>query len=562
MAINLKKIRSDLNHGDPQIQTFALMSITRLSPQLVDSVEELQSVYDKLQTLIKSDNPDVVFLARKASNHIDSVFRPYFKELEVKEARKGLDPTKMGREDMLRNLDASQDPKFMASLVMRFVELGKREDLSALRPFLQHQDDRVRSNTVEVFQALGNENNVEDVKPLLKDRNNRVRGNAILALVRLGYKDVRRNIEEMLCMGMISMRETAVYVLSQLDEAFVEELLIRASHDPYDGVRLRASKALGNFITRPAIVRLKQLMNDIDINICEAAVESLRRIKRVHEELKRDRSGSRKPLEHALASDRDGVPEVGITPLDSPTPAAEPAKTEGAVVQEEPSTSTLESSSAEGVAHLAEQPAAEQPAAGQSAAGQPAAGQPAAGQPAAEQPAAGQSAAGQPAAGQPAAEQPAAEQPAAGQPAAGLSPGPGQASAEQPGDGQACDLPLRPSESSRREEEQAEVLRDIGTEIYQLCRMNEITHEALDNIFYEILRYQDFLRAYLVKKQKGVSSDVSPRNAIEQLQAKIKNSFAQLGLCAVKLLDKGKLKLCQEHAASINELMEKLRPNE
>ncbi len=487
MAINLQKIQSDLNHGDPQIQTFALMSITRLSPQLVDSVQEIQAVYDKLQSLIKSNNPDVVFLARKATNHIDTVFRPYFKDLGKREGGPPQDPRTMSREELLRTIDSSLEHKYVASLVMRFIEVGQREDLSALRQFLQHEDDRVRSNTVEVFESLGDSNYVEDIKPLLSDRNNRVRGNAIMALVKLGHTDVRRNIEEMLCMGMISMRETAVYVLSQLKLPFVEELLIKASADPYDGVRLRATKSLGNFITRRAIVRLKQLMNDIDINICEAAVESLRTIKRTHEELKNQRT-----------QEVQAPPQPVAPPAPEPAPVAPPP---------------------------APEPVPEETVVPQKAAPAP-----------------------------PPEPMPTTPPQAQFIDESEVEPAPGDEELEV-----VEETPPPAPRAGSPEAQKAEVLRELGTEIYQLCRMNEITHESLDNVFYEILRYQDFLRAYLVKKQKGATSDVNPRAAIEQLQSKIKDSFAELGRCAADLMDKGKLRISEEHAESIGSLINQFK---
>lgn len=463
MAINLQKIRSDLEHADPQIQTFALMSISRLSPELVDSASEIQVVYDRLQKLIASDNPDVVFLARKATNHVDAVFRPYLKE-KRQAAGPPRDPRTMEREELLATLDVGLDPKLLSALVMRFVEVGRREDLSALAPFLGHEDDRVRSNVVEVYAALGSREHVDVLKPLLADRNNRVRGNVIMALVRLGETDVRRPLEEMLCMGMISMRETAVWALSQLKLPFIEDLVLRASHDPYDGVRLRATKTLGTYVTRRAIVRLKELMNDLDINICEAAVEGLRHIKRLHDEARTRGSAP--------------APTPVVSDATAPHVAPSAAKRQGPDLRAQPS-----------IIEPVEVP----PAPGDEA-------------------------------------------------VAVAAPSPAPAPSPVPA-GEGRD----------------ETLRELGTEIYQLCRMNEITHEALDNVFYEILRYQDFLRAYMVKKQKGETGDVNPRSAIEQLQGRIRESFGELGRVAAELIDRGKIRVPDDHQENVQRLVAQLR---
>jgi len=428
MAINLRKIMGDLQHVDPQIQTFALMSITRLAPQIVESAEEIQSIYDKLQGLIKSENPDVVFLARKASNHIDTVFRPYFQERAAKKHPQTRNPRDMDRESLLQTLDENLDSKYLASIIIRFIEVGTSQDLSVLQRFLSHSDERVRANTVEVFDALGAAANVEALLPLLADRNNRVRGNVITALVGFGHTDVKRNLEEMLCMGMIGMRETAVWVLSRLELPFCEELLIRASADPYDGVRLRAVQSLAVYPTRPSIDLLKRMMNDIDINICEAAVESLKSIKECLLQAKQERE-SEQPQEVQSQEAREDAAGVELEPLE-----ADPVHLSGVMKLPEP----------------------------------------------------------------------------------------------------------RPTVQAS---EERLALREFGTEIYQMCRMNVITHEVLDNVFYEILRYQDFLRAYLTKKQRGDTGEVSPTAAIDQLQDKIKSAFVELGERALELTKKHELKI-------------------
>src|SRR5688572_10127475 len=79
MAVKLDKIYQDCSHPDPQIQTFALMSITRLSPSLVDAPDQIEKILDRLRALTASKNPDVVFLARKAVNHLEASFKAYLK---------------------------------------------------------------------------------------------------------------------------------------------------------------------------------------------------------------------------------------------------------------------------------------------------------------------------------------------------------------------------------------------------------------------------------------------------------------------------------------------------
>lgn len=455
MAINLQKIRADLSHPDPQIQTFALMSITRLTPQLVDRQEEIRGIYTRLQELVAADNPDVVFLARKACNHVDSYFEV---EKYAEGARSSQNPADMSREELLAVLEAPKvEETYLSSVVSEFLRKGLPEDLPRLERLLAHPNARVRANAVEVFAAKGNGSHVPLLQPLLRDKNNRARGNVILALARLGYDRVSEPIEAMLEMSVISMRETAVYVLSQLNAPFVQGLLIRCLADPYDGIRLRAVKALARIPSRETVMALKRSLNDMDISVCEAAMESLRHIKALVE---RRRQAPTPPP----PSTTDGIPSASSASSSDPGPSVERdgAGSEGEVVDVD----SIE----------APAPEAATPPQGSSNAGA-----------------------------------------------------------------------------------EAELIRELGTEIYQLCRNNHLTHEELDNVFYEILRYQDFLRAYLVKKQKGETDEIDGNRAIAQLQERIKQSFSLLGRRTLELVGQGELEIPTDTGGKAIQLLERVR---
>ncbi len=490
MAVNLAKICADLSHPDPQIKTFALMSITRLSRQIVDAPSEIRDIARQLKPLSTSENPDVVFLARKAFNHIDSHFKeclsgdateevgtqappvqvevpteveplapgvPAIKEVPLVPASPApiepvepapavepvpqvdaasppspeppspqppmrKDPAQLGREEILQLLTDDLEPTYLASLLIQMSTKGTRDDLAAIESALTHADDRVRANAIEVFEQLGDASHSAKLVPLLQDTNNRARGNAILALDRMGYRELEPAVTTMLTHPTMSMRETAVYVLSRLDRPYTEALLTRALQDPYEGVRLRATRALAKFPTRDSVTALKRMLNDLDINICEAASESLRSIKGL------------------LQSQRAAM--TGST--------AQAAADTQASLKAKPRQETRPS-----------QPAA------------------------------------------------------------------------PPGI--------------------EDLYRSLGTEIYQLCRLNAITHENLDSIFYEVLRYQDFLRNYMVKR--GDPEDETRKSAIEHLQQKIKASFALLGKQAAELLAKGQLTLPDKDGEPIRKIL-------
>jgi hypothetical protein len=238
----------------------------------------------------------------------------------------------------------------------------------------------------------------------------------------------------MLGLSAISMRETAVWVLSQLERPFVAPLLIRALDDPYDGIRLRAVRALAKYPTKESVRALKAAMNDIDINICEAAAESLRALKVLIQGAQQARR----------QSEAAGAPAEPETPAEAAEPEAAAASAQGA----------------------------------------------------------------------------------------------------------------RPAPTGT---ESLTTYRDLGTSIYQLCRLNAVTHESLDATFYEILRYQDFLRAYLLKKQKGGAPDGSEAaEAIRKLQMRIAKAFVDLGQTAEGLLRSGDIKVPVDAQAEVQSLLARL----
>lgn len=452
MAINLAKITSDLGHTDPQIQSFALISVTRLAPNLIDDPPNVRGLYSRLEELIRSPNPDVVFLARKASNHLRAQFRQMLGEDEAPRPVSEIDPASLDRGGLIAALKRDDLPEtLISSLVIRLVDKGDADVLPELARFLRHGNDRVRSNALEVFVKWGDSRHAELVKPLAGDSSNRVRGTALLALDRFDV-DVAESLGAMLRMPQISMRETAVWVLSQIDRGFACGMLIRSLEDPYDGIRLRAVRSLAKFPTRESVRALKAAMNDIDINICEAAHESLRalqvliqgRVEAQRAKAQPEAQAQAQPQAEAAASPRaEAAPAQAQTPAEA-TPSPTPPAASGAAVGE-----------------------------------------------------------------------------------AGEGP----------------------------------VLRELGTVIYQLCRLNAVTHEQLDSTFYEILRYQDFLRAYMIKKQKQERDGAGGEgagDAIRQLRGRIEKAFLELGRIARNLIGEGLLKVPADKRAEVDGVLAKL----
>jgi hypothetical protein len=379
------------------------------------------------------------------------------------------------RAELLAALDPAADPIYLASVVIALVKKGRREDVDRLFPLLEHSDDRVRANAVEVLGAHGNELHIPLLLPLLEDRSNRVAGNACLALARFDHPAVPRRIAAMLKSTLVSMRETATYVLSVLDKDYVEPLLIRAASDPYEGVRLRAIRALPRFLTRESVTALKNALNDIDINICETAAAGLRAIKAVLQ--------ARRAEPEAPATDAAGPPPA----VDSALPPAAPGGEvrPGAADARDPSLAGAIGPGFAGPAGPATPLAVDD------------------------------------------------------------AVPPGSLPADQP-PGPRPDMGLL-----------ASIHHELGTAVYQLCRSNALTNEILDGIFYEILRYQDFLRAYQAKQARG--DDPSQRQAIEKLEEKIRVSLVSLGRQAAPLINDRQVSVPERDQVAIHGILDRLR---
>jgi hypothetical protein len=99
--------------------------------------------------------------------------------------------------------------------------------------------------------------------------------------------------------------------------------------------------------------------------------------------------------------------------------------------------------------------------------------------------------------------------------------------------------------------------KDLGETVYHLCRNNLITNELLDGLFYEILRYQDFLRAYQSKQSKA--QDPSQQAAIDKLQEKIRTAMIGLGRQAASLFKDGQVPIAEKEKAVVQPILDRVK---
>ncbi len=134
----------------------------------------------------------------------------------------------------------------ISSYAVRIIgELGLKEHVPVLLPFLKSEDDRVRANTVEAIGLLGKGR--EFLEPSLRDHHNRVKANAIVAL----RDSPRTNVIEALY-GMVSdtdplYRRSAVYAIRMLRSEMALSALEQLLYDADEMVRAQALEVLKQY---------------------------------------------------------------------------------------------------------------------------------------------------------------------------------------------------------------------------------------------------------------------------------------------------------------------------
>ncbi len=305
MGLDISRMAEDIGSDDPEIQQLALTTIVRLTPESIEDSTNLDRFLEFLPAAESSDDPDILFLARKARSFIAELREalkhrvanggaPTERETsedpaavfgapkiklprEGEETRGPAEEAGLSREALLANLEALDDPVRLATSIAELAEVGEAGDLEQLAPHLQSDDDRIRANAVETVGRLGTPSRVNTlVLPLMRDPNNRVRANAIKVVGLINFPNVHDSLRQMLASPHVRMRESAVYAICELKPSKdVLQCLAGALKDEYDGVRLRAIIGLVKFNYWPAVKVIHPLLEDVNPNIRTAAQRAI-----------------------------------------------------------------------------------------------------------------------------------------------------------------------------------------------------------------------------------------------------------------------------------------------
>lgn len=320
MPVDLRKVAKDLVCEDQDIRILALTTVVQLSPGSIGDPEELVLLRAGLEEATKLGDQDTIFLARKGLNHLAQLDAPAKRGEPVASAASPQDspapaaPTPPPPDPVAARAvlaEPSSDAVALASALATLTREGAEAgDVDRAAPLLEHEDARVRANAVELVEAVADTSRIVPLlSPLLEDEHHRVRANANKALGQVGHPKVVETLKAMAGSGNLAAREASVYAMSFLKSPEIVDLLVHCLRDPYEGVRLRAVKALGRHKDPRSLPALREALNDMDIDVCEEAARVVRYISMESPQPLRD--GYTEPEGAAVAGD---AAEEDLTP--------------------------------------------------------------------------------------------------------------------------------------------------------------------------------------------------------------------------------------------------------
>ncbi|HPG57240.1 MAG TPA: HEAT repeat domain-containing protein, partial [Candidatus Wallbacteria bacterium] len=231
---------------------------------------------------------------------------------------------------VLKGLAAEKNPFIRATLVSAVGRLGGRTEMDALLPFIKDADARVVANVVQALESIGNPRCVEHIVKLVAHPDNRVRANTVKAIWKYAHTNVTANrivmerLKEMMFSTKNQMRESAIFVLSEIGDDEGIDLLSIAANDKSPEIKSKAEAALANALKIRSEREQKasqQPVSEEEISRIPAA-QSVKNIETAPDEKK-------SPAADAAAQDgpaQDLQAQKHSAPAGEKTPASQPGQ--------------------------------------------------------------------------------------------------------------------------------------------------------------------------------------------------------------------------------------------
>jgi hypothetical protein len=299
--VKLDRILEDLSSNDRDIQILALTAIPRIASDMEIPTDVLEKLQQRLEPVATSDDPDLIFLGRKALNFLASrpasrtpppsetatplarEAAPPAPEAVAAPADRAAGPRQDPEEELLHRsagqlagaLSRETDSTRLTMLLAGARNLQDGAVVAAVKELLAHPEARVRANAAEVYGSLAGEEAIGGLLPLLSDPNNRVRSNVARMIGSRAIPEVTACLKEMLASPQVGMRESALFALSGLPDLDLVGDLAPLVTDAYSGVRQRLVELLTERPGPTATELLERLVHDPDAPVRDSAVSAL-----------------------------------------------------------------------------------------------------------------------------------------------------------------------------------------------------------------------------------------------------------------------------------------------
>jgi HEAT repeat protein len=264
MAIDLKKLLTDIRSDDDDMRVLALRTIKRLNEGLVSrNIPLVCEIRDELAKFCSDDSDEVRFFASQSLDYLNGFSLP----VDSVE----LDSSEMQSNTSVALTYSSSEPSFKSGVkyepktekALRFLAKGTSKPGKAIAAltilsdgvderhlpvvikYLRFKVAQVRLAAVKVIVASGNERLLlESLLPHINDRSPEVREACLEAITSIDSKSLFTAIETMLCSKQVNVKVAAVFILAHMQGEEVISLLDMASRDKNEEVRSRVVDAL------------------------------------------------------------------------------------------------------------------------------------------------------------------------------------------------------------------------------------------------------------------------------------------------------------------------------
>lgn len=251
-AISIKALETIQKIKDTKLEIpLEFLNDSENVPDNKDSSEPLNKTSNIIQ------NQDTSQTKPELLNEIEEIFNSSPDDIDEatrKEITTLQEMSKLKSEDclneLIKKLPKAANKYTRATIISVIGSLGFPGSMETLLPYLDDNDDRVVANTVEALGKIENSLCVNHIIKLIIHPDNRVKANVIKVLWKYTQSNklaagmIINRLREMLNSFKPDMRESAIYVLSEIATPEAIALIEYALNDKFSVIRMKAQQML------------------------------------------------------------------------------------------------------------------------------------------------------------------------------------------------------------------------------------------------------------------------------------------------------------------------------